>query len=182
MSNTSNLRRVAAFILYYGMARHLPGSSRVYAFGAGQVRRWLSRWLLDGVGQGANIEHGADFGSGKGIRLGDRSGLGVNCRVGGPLDIGNDVMMAPGVIILTQNHRFDDPDVPMIDQGYAPGQGVVIEDDVWLCTNAIILPGCHLGKGSIVAAGAVVTKDVLPYAIVAGNPAKLIRYRGRPPA
>lgn len=174
----ANLRRLFAFALYYGAARHLPGSSRAYAFGSGHLRRLLARWMLDQVGQGANIEHGADFGTGVGIRLGARSGLGVNCRVGGPLEIGEDVMMAPGVIILTQNHKFDDPDVPMIDQGYAPGEGVVIEDDVWLCTNAIILPGCRIGKGSIVAAGAVVTKDVEPYAIVGGNPAKFIRWRG----
>lgn len=167
-----------AFVLYYGFARHLPGSSRAYAFGAGWLRRVLAGCLLDDVGPGVNIEHGADFGSGRGIRLGARSGLGVNCRVGGQLDIGCDVMMAPGVIILTQNHRFEDLDVPMIAQGYEPVDGVVIEDDVWLCTNAIILPGCRIGKGAIVAAGAVVTKDVLPCAIVGGNPARLIRYRG----
>jgi len=176
------LKRLVAFSLYYGFARHLPGSSRVYAFGAGPLRRWLARWLLDGVGRGVNIEHGADFGSGRGIRIGDRSGLGVDCRVGGPLDIGHQVMMAPGVIILTRNHRFDALDVPMIDQGYEPGEGVVIEDDVWLCTNVIILPGCRIGKGAIVAAGAVVTKDVPPYAIVGGNPAKFIRQRGPGPA
>jgi len=172
------LLRLAAFILYYGFARHLPGSSRAYAFGSGALRRFLARFLLDGVGPGANIEHGADFGSGRGIRLGRRSGLGVACRVGGPLEIGDDVMMAPGVVILTQNHRFDDLDVPMMDQGYVAGGAVVIEDDVWIGTNAIILPGRRLGKGSIVAAGAVVTKDVPPLAIVGGNPARVLRMRG----
>lgn len=174
-----SLKRLFAFSLYYGFARHLPGSSRAYAFGAGALRRGLGRWLLDDVGRAVNIEHGADFGSGKGIRIGDRSGLGVDCRVGGPLDIGCHVMMAPGVIILTRNHRFDALDVPMMDQGYEPGEGVVIEDDVWLCTNVIILPGCRIGKGAIVAAGAVVTKDVPPYAIVGGNPAKFLRQRGQ---
>jgi maltose O-acetyltransferase len=172
------LRRILAFALYYGVARHLPGSSRAYALGSGPLRRFLGRWLLDEVGEGANIEHGADFGGGQGIRLGKRSGLGVNCRVGSPLTIGDNVMMAPGVIILTMNHEFENPNVPMIDQGYVAAQGVVIEDDVWLCTNCIILPGCRLGKGSIIAAGAVVTKDVPPYAIVGGNPAKFLRTRG----
>jgi maltose O-acetyltransferase len=179
----AHLRRLFAFVLYYGLARHLPVSAKAYSFGSRWLRNLLGRWMLEHVGRDVNIEHGADFGSGHGIRLGNRSGLGVNCRVGSPLDIGDNVMMAPGVIILTQNHRFDDLDVPMIDQGYMPGKGVVIEDDVWLGTNAIILPGCRIGKGSIIGAGAVVTKDVAPYAIVGGNPAKLIRYRnGRSPS
>jgi maltose O-acetyltransferase len=104
----------------------------------------------------------------------------VRCRVGGPLTLGDDVMMAPDVVILTQNHRFDDPTVPMLDQGYGPAREVVIEDDVWIGTNAIILPGVRLGKGSIVAAGAVVTKDVPPYAIVGGNPARLLKSRKAP--
>jgi len=58
---------------------------------------------------------------------------------------------------------------------------VVIEDDVWIGTNAIILPGRRLGKGSIIAAGAVVTRDVEPYAIVGGNPARLIKRRNEKP-
>ena len=115
MRAMGHLRRILAFILYYGVARHLPGSAKAYAFGSGQVRTFLGRGLLERVGRGANIEHGADFGTGLDIRLGDRSGLGVNCRVGGPLEIGDDVMMAPGVVILTQNHGFEDPDLPMID-------------------------------------------------------------------
>jgi maltose O-acetyltransferase len=174
--------RLLVYILYYGLARHLPGSAKAYSFGSRHLRNFLGRGLLDHVGRDANIEHGADFGSGRGIRLGNRSGLGVNCRVGAPLDVGDNVMIAPGVIILTQNHQFDDPEVPMIDQGFKPGKGVVIEDDVWIGTNAIILPGCRLGKGAIIAAGAVVTRDVPPLAIVGGNPAKFIRQRGSHPA
>jgi maltose O-acetyltransferase len=174
----SSLLRFLAYILYYGVARHLPVSAKPYAFGARRLRTGLGRVLLDHVGRGANIEHGAEFGSGRGIRLGNRSGLGVNCRVGGPLILGDNVMMAPGVIILTINHRFDDLQVPMIDQGFLPTREVVVEDDVWIGTNAIILPGCRLGRGSIIAAGAVVTKDVPPLAIVGGNPARVIRTRG----
>ena len=173
-----NLLRALAYFLYYGVARHLPVSAKPYAFGARRLRNFLGRGLLDHVGRDVNIEHGAEFGSGRGISLGNRSGLGVNCRVGGNLTIGDNVMMAPGVVILTANHRFDDLQVPMMDQGFTPGQGVVIEDDVWIGTNAIILPGRRLGKGSIIAAGAVVTKDVPPLAIVGGNPAKVLRSRG----
>lgn len=54
---------------------------------------------------------------------------------------------------------------------------IVIEDDVWICDHSIILSGVHIGKGAVVAAGAVVTKDVPPYAVVGGNPAKVIKYR-----
>jgi maltose O-acetyltransferase len=65
----------------------------------------------------------------------------------------------------------------MIDQGFKDKEPVIIEDDVWIGARVIILPGVKIGKGSIVGAGAVVTKDVEPYSIVAGVPAKLIRKR-----
>lgn len=57
------------------------------------------------------------------------------------------------------------------------GGGIVVEDEAWICTNVIILSGVKIGKGAVVGAGAVVTRDVPPYAVVGGNPARVLRYR-----
>ncbi len=86
-------------------------------------------------------------------------------------------MMGPDVVILTQNHKFDRLDIPMLEQGFKDEQPVTICDDVWIGVRAIILPGVTVGKGAIIAAGAVVTKDVCEYAIVGGNPARVIKMR-----
>ena len=168
--------RACGYALYYFFARHLPCSGLPYSLGAKTIRAFCARCMLDGCGKNVNIEHGAFFASGKDITIGDNSGIGLNCRVAGPLSIGNDVMMAPNVTIVTQNHKISDLNVPMRLQT-APKKKVVIKDDVWIGTNVIILPGITIGKGSVIGGGAVVTKDVKDYAIVGGNPAKVIRYR-----
>ena len=91
--------------------------------------------------------------------------------------IGNDVMIAPNVSILNRAHEFRSVDISMVDQGVSELLNPIIEDDVWIGRNAIILPGIKIGKGSIIGAGAVVSKNVEQFAIVGGVPAKLIRYR-----
>ncbi len=162
--------------LYYFIARHLPGSDLIYSFGSKKLRRFLCKRIFKRTGSNVNIEHGVFFASGRDIEIGNNSGLGLNARVTGPLSIGNDVMMGPDVCIFTQNHKNDRLDIPMRLQT-APKKAVVIEDDVWIGARAIILPGVTIKSGSIVGAGAVVTKDVPPLAVVGGNPAKVIKYR-----
>ncbi len=98
------------------------------------------------------------------------------------LIIGDDVMFGPHVTVVTGDHRIDIPDRPMIsikDSEKLPenDQDVVIENDVWVGANAIILKGVTIGTGSVICAGAVVTKDVPPYSIVGGVPAKVIKKR-----
>ena len=93
------------------------------------------------------------------------------------LKVGKDLMMGPEEIIVGDNHRFDRRDSPMRIQGNKEYPPVHIEDDVWVGARAIILPGVRTGKGAIIAAGAVVIKDVPPYAICGGNPAGVIRFR-----
>ena len=87
--------------------------------------------------------------------------------------------MGPEVIILTENHRFERTDIPMRLQGRQELRPVAIHDDVWIGTRVIILPGVTVGRGAIIGAGAIVTKDIPEYAIVGGNPAKLIKYRNQ---
>jgi maltose O-acetyltransferase len=127
-------------------------------------------------GKEVNIEHGVDFDSAAAIEIGDRSGLGINSLIG-VTTIGNDVMMGPEVMIISENHNFSELGKPMTLQGIESPRRVVIQDDVWIGARAIILPGRKIGKGAIIAAGAVVTKNVPEYAIVGGNPARIIRFR-----
>ena len=166
-----------SFVAYYAVARHLPASDNRYGRWARAVRRVLCRPLFTQMGREVNVERGAFFGDGTNIRIGNRSGLGINSRIYGPVFIGDHVMMGPDVMILTSNHRYDRLDIPMIDQGGTDHRPVTIEDDVWIGSRTIILPGVRVGSGAVIGAGSVVTKDVPPYGIVAGNPAKLIKYR-----
>ena len=165
-----------SYVMYYFWARHLPGSDVPYSMGSKKIRAFFARRMFTSMGKNVNIEHGAFFASGKDISIGDNSGLGLNCRVAGPLSIGNDVMMAPNVSIYTQNHETENIYRPMRLQT-AEKKKVTIGNDVWIGANAIILPGVTIGNGAIIAAGAVVTKDVPDFAVVGGNPAKIIKTR-----
>jgi len=100
----------------------------------------------------------------------------LSCVQPGHLLIGANVMISPYVMITATAHNFEDEAVPMQLQGLS-SKKTVVEDDVWVGGKSIILPGVTVGRGSIVAAGSVVTKDVPSFAVVGGNPAKIIRYR-----
>ena len=97
------------------------------------------------------------------------------------ITIGQGVRIAAHCMMVSANHRFDDPDRPIRTQGMHYGP-IVIEDDVWVASRVNIMAGVTVGKGSVLAAGAVVTKDVPPYSIMAGVPAKCIGKRGGGPA
>ena len=172
------LVRAFSYALYYFFARHLPSSSAPYSLFSKKLRGLCAKGMFDKCGKNVNIEHGAFLASGLGIEIGDNSGIGLSCRVAGPLTMGNDVMMAPGVMIFTQNHETEDLSIPMRLQT-APKKKVTIGNDVWIGANALIMPGVNIGDGVIVAAGAIVTRDVEPYAVVGGNPARVIKYRNK---
>ena len=165
--------------IYYLFAKHLPATNNSLRVSRciQAIRFQIARNVFDYCGKKVNIEKGADFGTGHGIKIGDYSGIGVNCSVRGPLEIGKNVMMGPDVIIMTSSHNVESTTIPMNRQGSLSKQKVVIGDDVWIGTRVIILPGVRVGTGSIIGAGAVVTKDVPDYAIVVGVPAKVIKYR-----
>ncbi|MEI5671653.1 acyltransferase [Nocardioides sp. CCNWLW212] len=133
--------------------------------------------LFKSFGHDVNIEPGVSFGKGDRVSIGDRSGIGQNSRLDGPVEIGRDVMMGPEVMIFALGHEFSDISRPMIRQGMTVPDPVVILDDVWIGARAIILPGVTVGRGAVVAAGAVVTKDVPAFSVVGGNPAKILKSR-----
>jgi maltose O-acetyltransferase len=169
--------RLFWYIAYYGFARWLPSSRAPFGAPARRIRAWTARRLLAECGHDVNIERGAHFGGGRGIVLGDRSGIGIDSQLIGPVRLGRDVMMGPRVTILTQNHAFSDLGRPMNEQGAAEVAPVTIEDDVWIGMATIILPGVTIGTGAVVGAGSVVTKSIPPYAVSVGNPARVIRDR-----
>ena len=171
------LRYYICLTLYYGLLRHLPSSTWPGGKLWRVVRYGICRHVLAICGHHVNIEHGANFGSGRHISIGDNSGIGVNAWISGYTRIGANVMMGPDVVILATNHNFERTDVPMIQQGHKPAAAICIGDDVWIGARVIILPGVTVGSGAIIGAGAVVTKDVPQWAITAGNPARVIRFR-----
>lgn len=111
-----------------------------------------------------------------GIKIGRDSLVGEYSiiRGQGGVQIGDRVYTSPFTQIIAVNHVFDNPDLPFVQQGIT-AEGIVIEDDVWLGANAIVTDGVHIGRGAVVAAGAVVTKDVPAHAVVAGVPARIIK-------
>ena len=173
------IKRFTGLCLYYLLAKYLPATNNGLLISKfiRNVRSLCARLCFDKCGKNINVEKGVDFGNGNGIEIGNNSGLGVNCSVRGPLFMGDNIMMGPDVIIMTSSHKFDNVSVPMNQQGASPKQKVTICDDVWIGTRVIILPGIKIGQGSIIGAGAVVTKDVPDYAIVGGVPATIIKYR-----
>jgi maltose O-acetyltransferase len=164
------------YYLYVYFATFLPNSdSRVIGKPCRKIRGFLFNRITDSNGINVNIQRKSFFSAN--VKLGNNSGIGYRCYIQGPTLIGNNVMMAPEVLIYTINHETSNIEIPMCQQGITSPKTVQIEDDVWIGTRAIILPGVTIGNGSIIAAGAVVTKDVPPYTVVGGNPAKILRDR-----
>ncbi len=139
------------------------------------MRASCAKRFCPNIGIEVNIEQGAMITSL--TEVGDYSGVGINAKLHGKVVIGKDVMMGPDVVIHTRNHAFISTDIPMRKQGFMEENPVFIGDDVWIGERVIILPGVHVGKGAILGAGAVVTKDVPEYAVMGGNPAKVLKYR-----
>lgn len=157
------------------MANILPINDSHINLGQKQIRSFFARLYLKNAGKNIDIQKGARFSHH--CEIGNNSGIGQDSRLYGKVIIGNDVMMGPNCWIYTQNHEYSSIDKPMNVQGPMPMKPVIIGNDVWIGGRVTILPGVKIGNGTILGAGAVVTKDVPDYAIVGGNPAKILKYR-----
>ena len=147
---------------------HLVGSLPSH-----HLRRFFYRLAGVKIGKGSTIHMGARFYDPRNISIGEDSIIGEGVVLDGrdKLIIGNHVDIASEVMIYNSEHDFNDP------YFLAKNAPVLIEDYVFIGPRAIILPGVKIGKGAVVAAGAVVTKDVVPFSVVGGVPAKIIGER-----
>lgn len=162
--------------LYYAVASHLPG----HHFPGGRIfnamRSSLMRGIVDRMGINVKVGPNIYIGNGDGVEVGSNCHLNKGCFLRN-VKIGSNVMIAPEVYFLSKLHRTDSTNIPMIEQGNVDFPQTVVEDDVWIGLRAIIMPGVRIGTGAIVGAGAVVTKDIPPYSITTGVPAKVIGSR-----
>ena len=152
---------------YNSLVSHLPSR---------HLRRlYLSAWLGT-VGSGTGVQTGCRFLNGRKVHFGDRNVINFGCLFDGrkfEIRTGSDVSIGPEASILSLGH--DPQSAEFADRG----GDVVIGDRVWIGYRAIILPGVTIGEGAVIGSGSVVTKDVEPFAIVAGNPARKIGERSR---
>lgn len=146
---------------------HMPFAKKFRAF-------WAKKIILK-CGKNVNIEKYASFTPM--LKIGDNSGIGIKCEMNGVISIGNDVMMGPEVVVYTTRYRHDRVDITMIEQGMDETLPVTIGNDVWIGRRVMIMPGVTIGDGCIIGAGAVVCKDIPPYSIAAGVPAKVVKRR-----
>ena len=163
-----NTRLIAGSILsfsYSSIIGRLPSRT---------IRTAFLKAYLASLGQASAIQMGCRFLNGRKVYLGDRNVINFGCLFVGrhyKIQTGNDVSIGPEATILTLGH---DPHSPNFANR---GGDVIIGSYVWISYRAIVLPGVTIGEGAVVGAGAVVTKDVEPYTIVAGNPARVINKR-----
>lgn len=176
MTNRSDFRLTDYIVLglyfsIYGFVKYLP--SPIGDF----LRYWFSRPFLKSLGK-IRIYEGVTLWYPYRIKIGNNVTLNEWVYIDGfgNVTIGNGVRIAHRATILSSDHRYADPDVFIYLQGIVKKE-TVIEDDVWIGCNAVVLPGVRIGKGAIIAASAVVTKDVEPFAMMAGVPARLIGRR-----
>jgi acetyltransferase-like isoleucine patch superfamily enzyme len=171
--------RIADDAVILGMAALTLGDRTVIASHA-KIDTAAARGGKISIGDRTYVHTGAMI-----LSYGGEIAIGANCSVNpysilyghGGLTIGNDVRIAAHVVIVPGNHVFEAADVPIREQG-TTGQGIVIEDDVWIGAHATVLDGVRVGKGAVIGAGSVVTRSIEPYHVVAGNPAKTLRIRG----
>ena len=151
--------------------QHRAWSSKIYWSVRMDTPPYRRFWL----GQKSVIESYCCINNAVGdVTIGNHTRIGIHCTVIGPVCIGNHVNLAQGITVTALNHNFEDTSKRIDEQGIST-KPVVIGDDVWIGANAVILPGVTIGRHVVVAAGAVVTKDVPDYSLVAGVPAKILK-------
>lgn len=165
-----------SLVLYRSVGMRLPHTFWPLGDVFSSVRRALLLGMGCSVGSGCEIEPHVDVGFSPRLRIGNRCQINQNVAMKSAV-IGDNVMIAPGVVFLDRLHRFNRVDIPMALQGETERLITEIGSDVWIGQNVIVMPGIRIGEGAIVGAGSVVTKDVAAWSIVVGVPARFLRSR-----
>lgn len=172
----NSTKKALGYILYI-LTSWLPHYQLHYSWPiTTAIRRAAGKLMFDHCGKKVDIGRRISFSSH--FSIDDHSSVGDNAYILGKVTIGKNVMMAANCAFIASNHNTDRIDIPMNRQG-GTNAPITVGDDVWLCYGSIVCAGVTIGNGAIVAAGAVVTKDVPAYAVVGGVPAKILRYRNK---
>lgn len=163
-------RRTFWWIAYSFVAAPLPNRSRL----AKRLRALSARGYCQSVHPTANINRRARLSSD--VKIGSHGGVGEFCILSGDVTIGSHVTMGRSCMFITGDHPVP-PDMGKFRDMKPTHAPIVVEEDVFIGSRAIILPGVRVGRGAAVGAGAVVAKDVAPGAVVVGNPAREVRRR-----
>lgn len=151
--------------------QHRAWSAKIYH----SVRMDTPPYRTFSIGKNSIVESFSCINNAVGdVVIGDFSRIGIHSTVIGPVTIGSHVNLAQGITVTALNHNFSSKDKFIDEQGVATSP-IVIEDDVWIGANAVILPGVKIGRHSVIAAGAVVNRDVPPYSLAVGVPAQVKR-------
>lgn len=127
------------------------------------------------LGANSTIEDFSVVNNGVGpVSIGSNSRIGLGNVLIGPIKVGNQVIFAQNVVLSGLNHGYEDVNIPIRLQKVTTAQ-ITVEDEVWIGANAVLTAGITVGKHSVVAGGSVVVKDVPPYSVVAGNPARILK-------
>lgn len=142
------------------------------------LRALFWSFFLKKIGKNVSIMSNVTFMSPQKIEIGNHVLINTGSKIGGQngVKIGNFVLIGYNVNLVSENHAFTNPTLPIKKQGYFGGP-IILEDDIWIGANVVILPSVNIGRGAIIGANAVVTKNVKPFSIVGGVPAKHIKYR-----
>lgn len=174
INNNICIHRKTFFLIYLLFFKNTPEDFRPYALFFPKLRSFFVQHYLKCCGDNLRVKKGAEISPNASV--GNNSELGTRCMIQANVSLGNHVIMGPDVKIYSRNHKYDSLEVPIQMQGKNYYE-THIGNDVWLGANVIITAGCKVGDHVIVAAGAVVTKDIPDYAIVGGVPAKILKFR-----
>lgn len=175
----SKFRHIFGIVIYYSVLYFLNPSTPLIGKFIRRFKASVLNLFFPSISPTSNISALAWLGKINGLTIGKYSGIGKRCKIHScDVKLGNHIMMAQDVLILGGGHRTDSTEITMDKQGDIPRTELIIEDDVWIGARTILIAKNYtVGQGAIIGAGSVVTKSVPPYAVVAGNPAKIIRMR-----
>jgi len=132
-------------------------------------------WNRFELGINSTIEDFSAINNGVGsVIIGNQTKIGLSNTIIGPVTIGNDIRLAQNITLSGLNHNYEDISIPIHEQGVSTAP-ISIEDNTWIGANVVVLAGVTIGRHSIIAAGSIVTKDIPPYSVAVGNPARIIK-------